>query len=153
MRINDPAGDAASLAHLITFDSVHGRWHHEASSDGDEMVIGNRILCTRNKEIGQTDWSDCDVVIEASGKMKTNQGPAQLQDYLQRNGGDKRVVVTGLRSRAEDPRRPERRHGVNHHLYDKAQHPHSDGCLLYHQLPGARGEGGSTSSSASSTAP
>ena len=34
VRINDPAGDAASLAHLITFDSVHGRWHHEASSEG-----------------------------------------------------------------------------------------------------------------------
>ena len=80
VRINDPAGDAASLAHLITFDSVHGRWHHEAGSDGDQMVIGNhRIPCTRNKEIGQTDWSGCDVVIEASGKMKTK---ALLDAYL-----------------------------------------------------------------------
>ena len=26
VRINDPAGDAATLAHLLNFDSVHGRW-------------------------------------------------------------------------------------------------------------------------------
>ncbi|MGL5451373.1 MAG: ArsJ-associated glyceraldehyde-3-phosphate dehydrogenase [Aeromonas sp.] len=116
VRINDPAGDAASLAHLITFDSVHGRWHHEASSEGDEMVIGDqRILCTRNKEIGQTDWSGCDVVIEASGKMKTK---ALLGAYLAQ--GVKRVVVTA----------PVKEEGVlnivmgiNHHLYDKALHP------------------------------
>ena len=54
------------------------------------MVIGNhRILCTRNQEIAQTDWSGCDVVIEASGKMKTK---ALLDAYLAQ--GVKRVVVT-----------------------------------------------------------
>ena len=30
VHINDPAGDAASFAHLLNFDSVHGRWAHEA---------------------------------------------------------------------------------------------------------------------------
>ncbi len=28
VQINDPAGDAATLAHLLEFDSVHGRWSH-----------------------------------------------------------------------------------------------------------------------------
>ena len=35
IQINDPAGDAATHAHLLNFDSVHGRWQHEASSDGN----------------------------------------------------------------------------------------------------------------------
>lgn len=90
VQINDPAGDAATLAHLLTFDSVHGRWHHEATYDGDVMVVqGRELSCTRNKKITETDWSACDVVIEASGKMKTK---SLLQAYLDQ--GVKRVVVT-----------------------------------------------------------
>lgn len=90
VRINDPGGDAATLAHLLNFDSVHGRWQHDASHDGDAIVIsGRRIATTRHKAIAETDWSGCDVVIEASGKMKTT---AVLQPYLDQ--GLKRVVVT-----------------------------------------------------------
>lgn len=71
VHINDPAADAATYAHLLNFDSVHGRWRHEASADGETMIInGARIPVTLNKAIGDTDWSGCDVVIEASGKMK-----------------------------------------------------------------------------------
>lgn len=33
VQINDPAGDAVTFAHLVNFDSVHGRWHHEATAD------------------------------------------------------------------------------------------------------------------------
>lgn len=93
-HINDPAGDAETLAHLLNFDSVHGRWHHEASAhsgpDGEFIVVGERrIRVTRNTSIEDTDWSDCDLVIEASGKMKTKK---LLQAYLAQ--GVKRVVVT-----------------------------------------------------------
>lgn len=116
VQINDPAGDAPTLAHLLTFDSVHGRWQHEASSEGDDIIIDDKhIRCTRNKTIAETDWSACDVVIEASGKMKTK---AVLQAYLDQ--GVKRVVVTA----------PVKEEGVlnvvmgvNHQLYDKAIHP------------------------------
>ena len=31
VQINDPAGNAETLAHLMTFDSVHGKWHHDAT--------------------------------------------------------------------------------------------------------------------------
>lgn len=90
VQINDPAGDARTLAHLLEFDSVHGRWHHEAASDADSILInGHEIKCTRNSSIAETDWSNCDVVIEASGKMKTK---ALLQAYVDQNV--KRVVVT-----------------------------------------------------------
>ncbi|UTW01060.1 ArsJ-associated glyceraldehyde-3-phosphate dehydrogenase [Marinomonas rhizomae] len=90
VQINDLKGDAATLAHLVNFDSVHGRWHNEASSTGNTIVInGKAIACTQNKNITDTDWSQCDVVIEASGVMKTK---ALLQAYLDQ--GVKRVVVT-----------------------------------------------------------
>jgi glyceraldehyde 3-phosphate dehydrogenase len=91
VQVNDPAGDAATLAHLLMFDSVHGRWTEEVVAAGDgEMVIGRqRIAVTSNLAIADTDWSGCDVVIEASGKMKTK---ALLQAYLDQ--GVKRVVVT-----------------------------------------------------------
>lgn len=90
LQINDPAGDAATHAHLLNFDSVHGRWNRQADADGASMIIeGQRIKVTANKAIADTDWSGCDVVIEASGKMKT---VAVLQAYLDQ--GVKRVVVS-----------------------------------------------------------
>ena len=115
VQINDPAGDTATLAHLLTFDSVHGRWQHEANAEADDMVInGKRIPCTRNKTISETDWSKCDVVIEASGKMKTKE---VLQAYLDQ--GVKRVVVTAP---VKEDGVLNIVMGVNHQLYDKAIH-------------------------------
>ena len=90
VQINDPAGEPATLAHLLTFDSVHGRWDRTIEADGDALVIeGRRIPLTHNKELAATDWSGCDVVIEASGKFRK---PDVLQPYLDQ--GVKRVVVT-----------------------------------------------------------
>lgn len=116
VQLNDPAGDAATLAHLVTFDSVHGRWQHEATADGNDMMInGQRIPCTQNKTISETDWSSCDVVIEASGVMKTK---ALLQAYLDQ--GVKRVVVTAP---VKEDGVLNVVMGVNHDLYDPATHP------------------------------
>lgn len=116
VQINDPAGDAATLAHLLEFDSVHGRWRYPVTANQDGIQIqGKTIRTTRNKTIAETDWSGCDVVIEASGVMKTK---ALLQAYLDQ--GVKRVVVTA----------PVKEEGVlnvvmgvNHQLYDPAIHP------------------------------
>ncbi len=115
VRTNDPAGDAATHAHLINFDSVHGRWHHEAGSDGDCVVIGGkRIQVTNNKAIADTDWSDCDLVIEASGKMKT---VAVLQAYLDQ--GVKRVVVCAP---VKEKGALNVVMGVNQQLFNPAEH-------------------------------
>ena len=90
IKINDPAGNAETLAHLLNFDSVHGIWKHQAQhAEGDIVINGKAIACSRNRNIVDTDWSDCDVVIEASGVMKSK---ALLNAYLEQ--GVKRVVVT-----------------------------------------------------------
>lgn len=115
VQINDPAGDAQTHAHLINFDSVHGRWHRQASAEGDSMVIdGKRIKVTANKAIADTDWSGCDLVIEASGKMKS---VAVLQAYLDQ--GVKRVVVCAP---VKEKGALNVVMGVNQHLFDPAQH-------------------------------
>jgi glyceraldehyde 3-phosphate dehydrogenase len=115
VRINDPAGDAATHAHLLNFDSVHGRWQHEASSDGECVVVGGqRIAVTANQAIADTDWSDCDLVLEASGKMKTVE---VLQAYLDQ--GVKRVVVCAPVKQAGALNVVM---GVNQQLFDPARH-------------------------------
>ena len=113
IHVNDPVGDAETFAHLLTFDSVHGRWHHnaDAESGGDSIVIdGRKIGFTRNETISETNWSGCDIVIEASGKMKTK---AVLQSYLDQ--GVQRVVVTAP---VKEDGVLNIVMGVNHHLYD-----------------------------------
>ena len=115
VRINDPAGDPATLAHLLNFDSVHGRWNHEATADADALLIdGQRIPVSRNKDLAATDWSGCDVVIEASGKFKK---PDALQPYLDQ--GVKRVVVTAPIKAAGTL---DIVMGVNHQRFDPAIH-------------------------------
>ncbi len=120
VHINDPAGSAESLAHLLNFDSVHGRWQHTAHGEGQEIVVNQSdagsctIGLSHNQQMADTDWSGCDLVIEASGKMRD---PQLLQPCFDQ--GVKRVVVTapvkasGVLNIVM---------GVNHHLYDPAQH-------------------------------
>ncbi len=115
VQINDPAGDAATLAHLLAFDSVHGRWDRGITADGEALVIeGTRTPVTRNKDIVATDWSGCDVVIESSGKFRK---PDVLQPYLDQ--GVKRVVVTAP---VKSPGVLDVVVGVNHDRFDPAQH-------------------------------
>jgi glyceraldehyde 3-phosphate dehydrogenase len=116
VQINDPAADATTFAHLLNFDSVHGIWHHSAEADGAALLInGKRIALSQNSNIADTDWSGCDVVIEASGKMKST---ALLNGYLAQ--GVKRVVVSAPVKEAGVLNVVM---GVNHQLYDKARHP------------------------------
>ncbi|MBG56921.1 MAG: aldehyde dehydrogenase [Porticoccus sp.] len=115
VQINDPAGDAATLAHLLTFDSVHGRWYHEASAEDNAIVVdGQRVATSRNTRIEDTDWSGCDLIIEASGKMKKIEA---LNTYLTQ--GVKRVVVTAP---VKAPEALNVVMGVNDHLYDPDRH-------------------------------
>jgi len=115
VHINDPAGNAETLAHLMTFDSVHGRWYHQATHSENNIIInGKRISCTQNQAIEETDWSQCDLVIEASGKIKSK---ALLQKYLDQ--GVKRVVVTAP---VKEDGVLNVVMGVNDDLYDKNIH-------------------------------
>ena len=116
VQFNDPAGNAETFAHLLNFDSIHGKWCYEASHNEKGLLIeGKTIAVSHNIAIDETDWSGCDIVIEASGKMKSK---ALLEQYLSQ--GVKRVVVTA----------PVKEEGilnivmgVNHHLFNPNEHP------------------------------
>ena len=115
VQINDPAGDAATFAHLLNFDSVHGHWPFEATgADASITIEGKQMAFSRNKAIAETDWSGCDVVIEASGKMKSTE---VLRAYLDQ--GVKRVVVTAP---IKEPSMLNVVMGVNDHKFDATQH-------------------------------
>jgi len=115
IKINDPAGNAETMAHLLNFDSIHGTWQHQAIAKSNQIDIeGHSISFTQNNVIDQTDWSGCDIVIEASGKMKTK---ALLQAYL--NQGVKRVVVTAP---VKEEGIANIVMGVNQHIYNADSH-------------------------------
>ncbi|WP_304639170.1 ArsJ-associated glyceraldehyde-3-phosphate dehydrogenase [Pseudomonas sp.] len=115
VQINDPSGDAATHAHLLNFDSVHGRWHHQARAEGDSIdVEGKRIRLTAQRKIAEVDWSGCDLVIESSG---VNKSVAVLQGYLDQ--GVKRVVVSAP---VKEQGALNIVLGVNHDRFDPAQH-------------------------------
>ena len=117
VRINDPGGDAATFAHLLEFDSVHGQWTpgQGMAARQDAIVIdGHEVAFSAHKTIAESDWSNCDVVIECSGKMKSTD---KLNAYL--NQGVGRVVVSA----------PVKEEGVlnvvvgvNDHLFEPAKH-------------------------------
>ncbi|EGQ8073324.1 ArsJ-associated glyceraldehyde-3-phosphate dehydrogenase [Vibrio vulnificus] len=88
--INDVAGDATTLGHLLEFDSVQGRWHHEVTVQGQQLLINGHVIeTTQQREISAVDWSGCDVVIEATGVYRKS---SFLNQYLEQ--GVKRVVVS-----------------------------------------------------------
>ncbi|KPQ22941.1 MAG: glyceraldehyde-3-phosphate dehydrogenase, type I [Halomonas sp. HL-48] len=116
-RINDPGGDAATFAHLLEFDSVHGHWApgEGISTEGDSIVIdGDTVAFSANQAIVDSDWSNCDVVIECSGKVKS---AAQLQGYFDQDVA--RVVVSAP---LKDDKVLNVVMGVNDHLYDPVEH-------------------------------
>jgi len=90
VRINEIASNAAGSAHLLKFDSVHGTWTLDCSAEGSSMVVdGQPIAHSSNTAIGDSDWSDCDIVIEATGKH--HKRPETLQAYFDQ--GVRKVIV------------------------------------------------------------
>ncbi|WPL17040.1 Glyceraldehyde-3-phosphate dehydrogenase 3 [Thiorhodovibrio winogradskyi] len=113
-RINEIACDAAGSAHLLEFDSVHGRWGHDCAGDGERLSIDDQPLHYSSvKTIAEVDWSDCDIVIEATGKH--HKQPQLLEGYFDQ--GVKKVLVAAPTQGALDIV-----YGVNHERYDPARH-------------------------------
>ncbi len=114
VQVNEIATDAAGSAHLLKFDSVHGIWTPDCGADGDAMVVdGQSLDYTRNAGLGDTDWSGCDLVIEATGTH--HKQPEALQTYFDQ--GVKKVIVAAPTEGALNIV-----YGVNDGLYDPAQH-------------------------------
>lgn len=112
-RINETACDAASSAHLLKFDSVHGKFRAKCSSEPDALFVdGQPMHYSSNRRIEETDWTDCDLVIEATGQFRT---PEVLESYFRQ--GVKKVVVAAPVVGALNLV-----YGVNEEGYDSGRH-------------------------------
>jgi len=113
-RINEIATDADGAAHLLTFDSVHGRWRIEASHDGDAVRIEDSSLAyTSIPAIEDGAWGDCDIVLECTGMFRKAE---QLQSYFDQ-GVKKVIVAAPVKDGALNVV-----YGVNDDLYNPSQH-------------------------------
>jgi len=113
-RINEIATDADGAAHLLTFDSVHGRWRIEASHDGDAVRIEDDLLAyTSTPAIEDGAWGDCDIVLECTGMFRKAE---QLQSYFDQ-GVKKVIVAAPVKDGALNVV-----YGVNDDLYNPTQH-------------------------------
>jgi glyceraldehyde 3-phosphate dehydrogenase len=117
VHINEPNGGPNTAAHLLTFDSVHGRWDRGARGDGDALTVENTALrFTEDSEPGAVAWGETgvEVVLECSGRFRTIE---QLQPYFDR--GVQKVIVAAP---VKDPRALNVVVGVNDGRYDPAVH-------------------------------
>jgi glyceraldehyde 3-phosphate dehydrogenase len=91
VHINEIKGGPATAAHLLEFDSVHGRWSPGIQAREDAIEIKGKRLTYSSRAIpSDVPWADlgCDVVLECSGKFLT---PETLNPYLER--GVRKVIV------------------------------------------------------------
>ena len=88
---NDP-GAATTNAHLLKYDSVHGRFGADVVADGDDLIInGKRIHGMHTREIAEVNWKpyDVDVVLECSGRFTKRD---DAQKHL--DAGAKKILIS-----------------------------------------------------------
>lgn len=117
-HVNELKGGAAATAHLLEFDSLHGRWRERFAVEDDQTIhIGTqRISFSDAATPDAVTWGDlgCEIVLECTGKfLKTE----QLDGYFRR--GVKRVIVAAPVKEAGALNIVV---GVNDHLYEPKTH-------------------------------
>ncbi|WP_420395182.1 ArsJ-associated glyceraldehyde-3-phosphate dehydrogenase [Nioella sp.] len=113
--INDATGDPEMHAHLLEFDTVHGRWPAAFSHDADNITIdGTRLPVLNERALENLPLDGVDVVIDCTGVFKTE---TKLAPYFA--AGVKKVVVSAP---VKDGPTANIVFGVNNHDYDPALH-------------------------------
>lgn len=117
VHVNEVEGGSVAAAHLLTFDSVHGRWPPdvEAISEQQLLIDQQPLSFSEYKTPAEVPWDDLgiDLVLECSGKFRT---PELLAPYFQR-GVKKVIVAAPVKQGALNVVM-----GVNDHLYRPDQH-------------------------------
>ncbi|HEY9817118.1 MAG TPA: ArsJ-associated glyceraldehyde-3-phosphate dehydrogenase [Candidatus Obscuribacterales bacterium] len=117
VHINEVKGGTAAAAHLLKFDSVHGRWTPEVEAVGDEAIAidGASVTFSDYSTPGEVPWDELgvDIVLECSGKFRT---PEVLEPYFKR-GVQKVIVAAPVKQGALNVV-----YGINDHLYNPDEH-------------------------------
>jgi glyceraldehyde 3-phosphate dehydrogenase len=115
VAVNDIT-DAATLAHLLKYDSVHGRFPGEVAVDGAGIrVNGRTIKVLAEKDPAKLPWKSLkvDVVLESTGLFTARD---KAQAHI--DAGARKVIISAP-AKNEDITIV---YGVNHHTYDPAKH-------------------------------
>ena len=116
VHINEVAGGPDTAAHLLTFDSVHGRWNRRVEAgEGYIQIDGTEIPFSALPKPGDVPWATplVDIVLECSGKFRTTD---TLNPYFA--AGVKKVIVAApVKAGAFNIVM-----GVNDQLYQPATH-------------------------------
>jgi glyceraldehyde 3-phosphate dehydrogenase len=116
VHINEVAGGSDTAAHLLTFDSVHGRWARDVTArEGSIAIDGSPVAFSNVKDPGTAPWAahEVDLVLECTGKFRTAEA---LQAYF--DAGVRKVIVAApVKAGALNVVM-----GVNDHLYAPATH-------------------------------
>jgi glyceraldehyde 3-phosphate dehydrogenase len=115
VAVNDLT-DTKTLAHLLKYDSVHGRYAGEVTAQADAISVdGKSIKVLSEKEPAKLPWKDLGVelVLESTGRFTDRDKAA-----LHLAGGAKRVIISAP-AKQEDITIV---YGVNHEKYDPAKH-------------------------------
>ena len=118
VHVNEVKGGIEATAHLLEFDSLHGRWNTPIGLDTWKAItIANKRLgFTEAASPGEVPWGDlgCDIVLECTGKFLKQE---KLQAYFDR--GVKRVIVAAP---VKDGSALNIVVGVNDGLYEPSKH-------------------------------
>ncbi len=115
VAVNDLT-DTRTLAHLLTYDSVHGRFPGVVKAEEDALVVdGDTMRVLSEKDPAKLPWKDLgvDVVLESTGRFTDRSGAA-----LHLTAGAKKVIISAP-AKQEDITLV---YGVNHQSYDTAKH-------------------------------
>ncbi len=116
VHVNEARGGPEAAAHLLKFDSVHGRWPPEVWAEPGRVAIdGRRLTFSEHAAPGDVPWDELGVelVLECSGKFRT---PDALAAYFRR-GVRKVLVAAPVKEGALNVVV-----GVNDHLYRPDEH-------------------------------
>ncbi|WP_442601302.1 type I glyceraldehyde-3-phosphate dehydrogenase [Paenibacillus sp. KN14-4R] len=105
-----------TVAHLLKYDTVHGRWNADVSiKDGNLIINGHSIIVTYEREPHRIPWENMGVqiVIDATGKFNEREGAQKHID-----AGASTVIVTAPGKQMDLTVVM----GVNEHLYDPSKH-------------------------------
>ena len=125
VHVNDPVGDAHGAAHLLAFDSVHGRWPVAVSSSPDVTdhfeVAGVSVGYSQHRDPTAVPWREAGVelLLECSGKFKT---PETLEPYFSQVGLQRVLVACPVKGVIAGEEALNLVFGINHQLYDPSRH-------------------------------
>lgn len=91
VAVNDLT-DAKTLAHLLKYDSVHGKFNGEVVVEGNDLIVnGDRIVITAEKDPSKLQWGEkgTDIVVESTGIFATRDA---CQKHI--DAGAKKVILT-----------------------------------------------------------